>query len=414
LLTMEGNKRILDIERVLESKSGIVHDQSRLIGSDLRAVFSGSALISWLLSHYNPSNTDKEGLLKLVQEELFDATLPHQLIYAVEEGDGFKDSEKNLYRFIEDQFKEYKKDRSILNLYGNDTSNLQFFYESKSEDALEKALKDIEKVAEEVYSGFLDETKTLVDYIALEESEVFNTRFIEVVTNLAYLDISPLISDQNRLKAFFTNVYNLLAIHAVIVHYRSKTKIDISLIERADFYTSFKYNIGGHNYTLNDIAHGVFRGNSSMGIDATSTVLEFTLGTKARNQRFSGHDGRRKFVLYYIDPRTHFVLNPAIKSGAALRHYTAEDLDFQFDVAARQFCDKFAVMKLEKEKALLEVPEIFKLYLFDFGKNEEAVKNYIWSYKSDGEEKENILRQIESNNLQLKYVRLNLDLNKTQ
>jgi hypothetical protein len=247
--------------------------------------------------------------------------------------------------------------------------------------------------------------------VTLEESEVFNTRLIEAVTNLAYVDISPLISDQNKLKAFFTNVYNLLAIHSVIVHYRSKTKIDISLIERADFYTSYKYNIGGHNYTLNDIAHGVFRGNSSMGIDATSTVLEFTLGTKARNDRFSGHDGRRKFVLLYLDPRTHFVLNPAIQSGSPLRYYNSEDLDFQFDVAARQFCDKYAVIKSEKEKTVFEVPEIFKLYMFDFAKNEEALRYYIWSYKSDGEEKENILNQIENSNLPLKYTRLNLDLN---
>jgi len=408
---MVQTQRTLDIEKVLESRSKILQDHNRIIGSNLKSVFTGSSLIGWLHENLNPNNLEREALVHLVQEELFNSSLPHQLIYAIEEGDAFKDSDKSFYRFIDDQFKEFKKDRAILNLYGNDTSTCQFFYEAEGQSVL-TILEELKSIIEEIYASYLDETKTLVDYLRLEESEVFNSRLIPVVTKLAYVDLSPLLKNSNDLKAFFINIYNILTIHSVIARFRSKNKLEITLIDRADFYVSYQYNIGGHNYTLNDIAQGIFRKNNSLGLNTTSTVIDYALKTKTKNDRFSGHDARLKFVLSSLDPRIHFALNPGTISSCAIKYYTSDDIDTQLEISAIDFCDKFSKLIMENSKGFFEVHELFKFYSLDFAKSDERLMNYIWSYKKDSEEKDQILQQMDMHNLQLKYMKINWDLNK--
>jgi len=404
-------QKTLNIEKVLESRLKILQDHNKLIGPNLKSVFTGKALIDWLHENLNPDNLEREALVRLVQEELFDRSLAHQLIDPVEQGEAFKDSEKTFYRFMEDQFKEYKKDKGILNLYGNDTSSCQFFYEAEGEP-ISKILEEFKSIVEEIYASYLDETKVRVDYLRLEESEAFNTRFIPIVIKLAYTDISPLLEDPNQIKAFFINIYNILTIHGIIALFRKKNKLDVSLLDRADFYISYQYNIGGHNYTLNDIAQGIFRKNSSLGSNATSTVLEYAFGTKAKNDRFSGNDPRIKFVLSYLDPRIHFALNPGVLFGCGLKYYTVEDIDNQLDISATEFCSSFTVLTMENNKAFFNVHEVFKFYGFDFAKNEEQLINYILSYKREGEDKDKILRELDGNNLQLKYLKFIWDLNK--
>ena len=328
----------------------------------------------------------------------------------MEAGEPFIDSDKNFYRFIDSQFKEYKKDKHVLNLFGADTSSCQLFYEKSDIISVLPLLDELKIVMEEIYSNFLDETKTLVDYINLADSEVFNTRLPPILTKIAYADLTPLTTDQNKLKAFFINIYNVLSIHSVITHYRREKRLNIFLVERPVFYASFKYNIGGHNYTLSDIEQGILRKNSSIAVDLTSTVLDFTFGTKGKGERFNSNDARRKYVLQYLDARIHFALNPGTMSSPPYRYYNAEEIDTQLEVAAREYCQINSYLREEKEKTF-EINDLFKFYKTDFAPNDYGLINYVISYLND-EDKERLSKDFDENDFGLKFTSYNWDLNK--
>jgi len=407
---MKGQE-ILDVHKLLESRSAIVKDHNRFLGSDIKSVFTGSAFIDWLINNYNPTHANREELLRLVKEELFNASLPMQFIYPLEQGGDFLDSDKHFYRFINDQFKEYKKDPNLLNLYGIDASGLQFFFENTNGETIFSVSEELQKATEELYSNFLDETKTLVDYIRIEESEIFNTGLLPILAKLAFVSITPLLENANQCKAFFINIYNLMNIHAMVVRYRKEKKLDLHVLQRPLFYSQYKYNIGGQIYTLSDIEQGILRKNSSLAGDVASTVLEFAFNAKPKGERFTLQDPRRKFVLEYLDPRIHFALNPGTVSGPEYKYYTAAEIDIQLELSAREYCKRNSYLKEEKEKTFFCVNEIFKFYKADFAKEDDALVNYVLSYYGD-EDRTNVQAVLEQKQVQLKFVDYNWTVNK--
>ena len=406
---MKGQE-ILDVQKILESRSAIVKDFNKFLGSGIKSAFTGSALIDWLVNNYNPTHTNREGLVQLVKEELFSPALPLQVIHAVEQGEDFLDSQKNLYRFLPDQFKEDKKDPNALNLFGIDTTGLQLFYENKESLSIYSVLDELQPLTEELYNTFLNETKTLVDYIGIEESELFNSRLLPVLTKLAFVDISPLLQDANQCKAFFINIYNIMNIHALIARYRKEKKLELHLIQRPLFYAQYKYIIGGQIYTLSDIEQGILRKNSALANDITSTVFEFAFKAKPKGERFSVHDPRRKFVLQHLDPRIHFALNPGTVSGPEYKYYTPSQIDLQLELNAREFCQINSFLKDEKNKTFFCLNEMFKFYKTDFANDDDALVNYILSYYGD-EGRANIQSVLEQKEVKLKFVDYNWSLN---
>lgn len=69
----------------------------------------------------------------------------------------------------------------------------------------------------------------------------------------------PQLSESQK-TALLLNVYNGLTIHA-LVQYRRKVS---SVLEIAAFWRAFAYNIGGLVYTLDDLEHGILRGESRL------------------------------------------------------------------------------------------------------------------------------------------------------
>ena len=114
-----------------------------------------------------------------------------------------------------------------------------------------------------------------VNYEALGASPLF-TEYREQCEQLTTIDLGALSLPEK--KAFCLNVYNTLLIHAFV---------DIGAphnsASRLKFFTTAAYDIGGHVYSLNDIEHGILRGNSKhMGaVAAASVCIAFLIGTQA-------------------------------------------------------------------------------------------------------------------------------------
>lgn len=125
--------------------------------------------------------------------------------------------------------------------------------------------------------------------------------------------------DEKDLKCLLLNLYNIMVIHGT-VHYGQPT----TQLERHSFfggktpkflrltYLGVMYNIGGYDYSLNQIEHGMLRGNQKPPYNLFRT--------------FGERDPRIKLCLK-LDPRIHFALVCGAKSCPPIRIYTPENLE---------------------------------------------------------------------------------------
>jgi len=108
--------------------------------------------------------------------------------------------------------------------------------------------------------------------------------------------------------------------------------------ERMKFFNKTQYNIGGNNYSLVDIEHGILRGNR--------------LPPGSFTRRISPKDPRRFYVFTKVDPRVHFALNCGAKSCPPIRVYDADQIDQQLDLAAKSFCNAELVFDQKNQRVL--------------------------------------------------------------
>ena len=70
--------------------------------------------------------------------------------------------------------------------------------------------------------------------------------------------------------AFFINIYNALVIHGNI-----ERGTPTNTYQRYKFFSTVSYNIGGQNFTLNDIENGILRGNKPRLLESNFKELRF-------------------------------------------------------------------------------------------------------------------------------------------
>ena len=184
-----------------------------------------------------------------------------------------------------------------------------------------------------------------IDYTKLKNSDMYQA-YRELSTSLQNFDLQSLNSTGEKL-AFWINLYNLLAVDAVI-HYG----VESSINEVNGVFYKAGYNIGGCFFGLHDIEQGILRANT--GHPAVPGA------------QFASHDPRSKHIVPYLDPRIHFALVCAAESCPPINVYDAEKIDSQLDLATRNFINSSEVtIDLEKKQANLS--KIFQWYAPDFG-----------------------------------------------
>ena len=184
-----------------------------------------------------------------------------------------------------------------------------------------------------------------VDYERLARSAVLE-EYQPLATALRDFDPASLTTDDER-KAFWINVYNSMLIHGVVA-YGART----SLWNIRGAFERIAYNIGRYRYSLDDIEHGILRGNKA----------HFLIP----GRRFSHADPRRNFALRQVDPRIHFALVCGASSCPPIGIYQPNRLDAQLDLAARNFINGGGV-DLNADKMTVSLSRIFQWYSPDFG-----------------------------------------------
>jgi Protein of unknown function, DUF547 len=146
------------------------------------------------------------------------------------------------------------------------------------------------------------------------------------------------------------NLYNALTLHGL-----HAAGIRQTVLERAGFFGSFAYCVSGLNFSLNDIEHGVLRGNRAALLNRAP---------------FTSDDPRARMVLP-LDARIHFALNCGALSCPPIRAYDAVRLEGQLELAAQSYLSSARVIG-----HTVWLPRLLEYYRADFGDPLEFAQRY--------------------------------------
>lgn len=174
----------------------------------------------------------------------------------------------------------------------------------------------------------------LVDYQQVSTDE----SLMLLIKKIQKADLSS--ASDNTKKAFYINAYNLYVINLVSYYYPTKSPMDIS-----GFFDNKRIKVAGQELTLNQLE-------------------------------------KSNLLKPYSDPRFHFVLVcgamgcPPITDFA----YTPDNLEAQLEQQTRKAANDPSFIKVNNNK--VELSQIFRWYIDDFGGNKASSLDFINSYRN--------------------------------
>lgn len=182
-----------------------------------------------------------------------------------------------------------------------------------------------------------------VDYSTLAKSE----RFRQYTLSAAELQRVSLVGlNQDERIALFVNIYNTLVLHAYVVYGAPN-----NLLRRYTFFRALRYRVAGLDLTLDDIEHGILRGNKR------PPMIKFI-------QQLRPSDPKCQHVITNRDGRIHFVISAGTRSDPPIRILDGDNVQEELHYAAVEFLS--ITVKLDVEKRIVCLPRIFYWYQDDF------------------------------------------------
>ncbi|MBI1733552.1 MAG: DUF547 domain-containing protein [Candidatus Rokubacteria bacterium] len=160
--------------------------------------------------------------------------------------------------------------------------------------------------------------------------------------------------------AFWINVYNALARHGL-----AALAVRRTVWEVWNFFGRVRYRVGGYTFSLDDIEHGVLRGNRARRLPPWPAFRR----------------GDRRAVLAVVppDPRIHFALNCGARSCPPLAVYRAEQVDRQLDLATRSFLAQEVALEGDR----IVCSKLLKWYRADFA-GPGGLASFLLDHLDDG------------------------------
>ncbi|KAF8411526.1 hypothetical protein HHK36_004078 [Tetracentron sinense] len=238
-----------------------------------------------------------------------------------------------------------------------------------------------------IFEAYTSEDGKHVDYRSIHGSEEF-ARYLRVVEELQRVELQDMSREEKL--AFFLNLYNTMAIHAILLR-----GYPVRALERRKLLGDFKYVVGGSTYSLSAIQHGILRGNQRPPYNLI--------------RPFSVKDKRSKVALPYPESLIHFALVDGARSGPALRCYSPGNIDKELMEAARNFLRGGGVI-IDAETKVASVSKILRWYSADFGKNEVEVLKHAANYL-DPAKSEELLELLANTQMKVIYQPYDWGLN---
>lgn len=206
-----------------------------------------------------------------------------------------------------------------------------------------------------VKAAHFDAGGTACDYAALGASR-------ERGRLAAYLaDLQALDPKRVRIPAqtaFWINIFN-----AVVLRDAPELEVAGSMREMQAFFETARLKFGGLAYSLDDIQHGLLRGN---------------LAKHGRLRApMSRGDPRLAHMPLAYDERIHFAMYCAARSSPALRVFEAGQLERQLDEASAEYIR--GAVRVEQDGARIVLPRQFQWYSGDFG-GEQGIIEFVTAW----------------------------------
>ena len=182
--------------------------------------------------------------------------------------------------------------------------------------------------------------------------------------------------------AFWLNVYNACVLR------------DLREFEAGEFFTRERLRIAGHAWSLDDIEHGLLRGNAPK-------YMSFSAPMKKADPRLA-------LAPVTFDERSHFALYSACRSSPPLRVFHAERIEDQLEDASRDYVR--ATVRVREEGAKVKVPKLFQWYTEDFGGSDGVLQFVVARLDDDSVE----LIDRRQGRVRIKYLDYDWTLNRLE
>ncbi|KAK8552237.1 hypothetical protein V6N13_120649 [Hibiscus sabdariffa] len=230
-----------------------------------------------------------------------------------------------------------------------------------------------------IFEAYASEDGTHIDYTSIHGSEEF-ARYLRIVQELQRVKVQDMPREEKL--AFFINLYNMMAIHAILAWGHPAGPL-----ERRKLFGDFKYVVGGCTYSLSSIQNGILRANQRPPYNLLKP--------------FGVKDKRLQVALPYPEPLVHFALVSGSRSGPALRCYSPGNIDKELMDAARDFLRAGGLI-VDLNGKVAYASKILKWYSVDFGKTELEVLKHASNYLKPTES-EALLQMIADGQLKVIY-----------
>ena len=199
----------------------------------------------------------------------------------------------------------------------------------------------LRKLMNQLKAQYLHHQGKMVDYTGLRTGLLWG----ELEARISDLRlVNPTKWPEQTQRSFWINLYNVLVLHAAMVHGHPGTHP----LRQLAFFLRKNWLIGGYRWSLDDIEHGILRGNRR------NPFLPLP--------PFGPRDPRRQLGLS-LDARVHFALNCGAKSCPPIGVYSAEHLEEQLNLAAASYLRS----EVEFRGQTLKLPRLLLWYQADFG-----------------------------------------------
>jgi hypothetical protein len=187
--------------------------------------------------------------------------------------------------------------------------------------------------------------------------------------------------------AFWINVFNAGVL-------RDSPELELAAGERdlAAFMARPRVTVFGHGFSLDDIYHGLLRGNLP-GHGQLRVPMERS-------------DPRLAYMPIAYDERVHFAMHTAARSSPGLVAFEGGKLDTQLEQAAERYVRRMT--RLERDGAVVVAPRLLQWYAKDFG-GENGVLEFL-AARLEEAQADDIDRHIRS--VKLRYAEFDWSLNR--
>lgn len=238
--------------------------------------------------------------------------------------------------------------------------------------SLIKILKDL--VTVEYLWIWDNDLNTIKFNIAQIHSGVENGYWRKVsdsTSELSKVDLSLLKTDEEKI-AFWINTFNLMMMHAILV----AQDIPVLDVPREIFFRKTRYNIGGHEYSLQDIREGILLGNQSECI--------------LFNKLIKKNDPRSRNIIEKPTILSLFGLTELLPQSLEIEVIESNNLYAQLTQLTRRYLDNFIFLEQDKRLiaplVLTQKKDLFKKFAIENNipakNSEEAVVNFVKTYAS--------------------------------